>query len=1223
MPRDVRKRVDRCQKYHRNAVLHLAWPLEQQECLRSLSFKEADLRRNDIAPPAHGTCGWLLENESFSTWLGQPQGLLWIRGNPGAGKSTLLKYAIENSLGSRAMASFFFDGRGAPIQKSPIGLYRSLLHQLLSGIPPLLSEFHSFSRENRERGAKIGKDWIWQERELRDFLESALPHVSKEYPIRIFVDALDECGEEAAQDLLHFFQCLTSKLSPEGSALSLCLSSHHRSIALRGHYHEICVEEQNLADIKTYVREELQRKFPMSDAKWLQDDIAKKSCGVFQWVSLVIQKVTELKEKGCHFREIQEWLRAVPMGLGPLYQEILTCKPDANDSLARTSQLMQWICLAERPFSMDELRFAILFDTDTSYKSLQEYRDSATYIANNGDMERLVKRLSGGLAEVKEQGDRRVARFIHQSVKDYLAQGGLQSLESISLKNHGNKLVERLIRQSIDDYLAHGSLQALISILGEECNDNLGAHSIHQLVESYLLQGDIQDLDDLLCSSATGRGHYRLSRSCIKYFITDDIQHRNGEAHGQNHEQTFPFLQYATTSWITHAGKSEAEKVPQSDLLDYLEWPSDHLLKHWAHVYCDADFPSHGHPRGLTTLLHVASSYGIMSVIRAILSRGINGMRDKYDGDGRTALSWAAENGNEPAVRLLIENSATLESKDSRYDRTALSWAAREGHEPVVKLLIDKGAELESENYGGLTALSWAAQRGHEPVVRLLLEKGAKLNSRDRKGQSALSWAAQYGNEVVVNLLAGRGAELNSKLVGFHRTAVSLAAENGYERIVKILIEYGAEFESEDEGGRTPLMWAVWNGHLSTVKLLLEKGAVLDRRDTRRGRTALHCAVRYGHEPVAELLIAEGANIDPKDTKHSRTALGWAAQKGLEPVTKLLVEKGADLEARDRGFGQSALSLAAGYGHDSIVKLLIGKGANLESKDAENKTPLIWAARYGHEPAVKTLIEAGAELGTQGTDGLTPLSWAVRQGHDPITSLLIEKGAQACSRAVWEAAGRGNESTIKLLIENGASVNAIHEWGRTALMWAIWHKHASTARTLMSLGTDPDIEDQEGQTAFSYAASHGSYEILTHLLPQTRNLETRDRSNNTPFFLAASNGHSACAALLADHGADLNAKDTGNNTGLLCAARRGFEAVVRLLVERRAELEGSDNMFGRTPLMWAVCQGNEAIVRLLVAAGAKRDMVDRKGRSAVEAAEVLGHAKILEILRLATHRVNS
>ena len=69
--------------------------------------------------------------------------------------------------------------------------------------------------------------------------------------------------------------------------------------------------------------------------------------------------------------------------------------------------------------------------------------------------------------------------------------------------------------------------------------------------------------------------------------------------------------------------------------------------------------------------------------------------------------------------------------KDSQYSQTALLWAAEEGHEAVVKLLLEKGAEIEAKDQYGQTALSWATTQGHETIVKLLLEKSAKIEAKD------------------------------------------------------------------------------------------------------------------------------------------------------------------------------------------------------------------------------------------------------------------------------------------------------------------------------------------------------------------------------------------------------------------------------------------------------------------------------------------------------------
>lgn len=115
------------------------------EYLQSLSFREMSEGYFEIAKPSPDTCAWLLEHESYRTWLDKSPDLLCIKGKPGAGKSTLMKYAVEErTCRTPVLASFFFHARGTELQKSRLGLYRSLLHQIILQISSLRSDFRKF-----------------------------------------------------------------------------------------------------------------------------------------------------------------------------------------------------------------------------------------------------------------------------------------------------------------------------------------------------------------------------------------------------------------------------------------------------------------------------------------------------------------------------------------------------------------------------------------------------------------------------------------------------------------------------------------------------------------------------------------------------------------------------------------------------------------------------------------------------------------------------------------------------------------------------------------------------------------------------------------------------------------------------------------------------------------------------------------------------------------------
>lgn len=105
-----------------------------------------------------------------------------------------------------------------------------------------------------------------------------------------------------------------------------------------------------------------------------------------------------------------------------------------------------------------------------------------------------------------------------------------------------------------------------------------------------------------------------------------------------------------------------------------------------------------------------------------------------------TLIIPAASNGQEAAVRILLDEGANIEVSDD-YGNTPLILAARHGHEAVVRLLLEKGANIEAKDKYGSSPLISAACMGRKAVVGTLLEMGANTEAENNHGRTAYDCA--------------------------------------------------------------------------------------------------------------------------------------------------------------------------------------------------------------------------------------------------------------------------------------------------------------------------------------------------------------------------------------------------------------------------------------------------------------------------------------------------
>ena len=254
-------------------------------------------------------------------------------------------------------------------------------------------------------------------------------------------------------------------------------------------------------------------------------------------------------------------------------------------------------------------------------------------------------------------------------------------------------------------------------------------------------------------------------------------------------------------------------------------------------------------------------------------------------------------------VPLRSNSDTEDDEEDIMWDTAPMFWAAESGNLPAVRALLESGLDV---NKGALTRpLLFAVTKGREEVVKALIEAGADVNLTSSDNLSNLRCtlplvaAAFSGRSVCIALLLDAGADVD-KQEDDGCTALYAAAINGQDAVVKILIDAGADI-NRAVFERTPLQWAALalpgepDGKVSTFRILIDAGADVHRAVGNES-TALHFAALRGHGVKVGILIKAGADVN-RVNNAGRTPMSMALKKGDEYTIELLKQAGAIHEA--------------------------------------------------------------------------------------------------------------------------------------------------------------------------------------------------------------------------------------------------------------------------------------------------------------------------------------
>ncbi len=283
------------------------------------------------------------------------------------------------------------------------------------------------------------------------------------------------------------------------------------------------------------------------------------------------------------------------------------------------------------------------------------------------------------------------------------------------------------------------------------------------------------------------------------------------------------------------------------------------------------------------TYLMLSADSGKANIVKMLLDRSKNHINDK-DGQGLTALMYAAKGKHYQAAKFLVESGAEVYLKDSM-GNTALIYGVNS--KEITALLLDNGSKITETDRRGYTPLMRAVDYENIGVVRELIKRGAEINAVDHKEkQSSLMISIYKRNiEMVTELLDG-GADVNQRDVS-GQSAIFMAASRGLTEIISALLDHGSVVDPINSHGDTPLMAACQNGYPKTVEFLLEKGANINAVNN-SGWSPLFYAVFNGHYDICKILIEKGAQKQNKTDNNGRSLIDLAKEKGFEEILILL-----------------------------------------------------------------------------------------------------------------------------------------------------------------------------------------------------------------------------------------------------------------------------------------------------------------------------------------------
>ena len=526
------------------------------------------------------------------------------------------------------------------------------------------------------------------------------------------------------------------------------------------------------------------------------------------------------------------------------------------------------------------------------------------------------------------------------------------------------------------------------------------------------------------------------------------------------------------------------------------------------------------------SLRHVRAIFGCF-ILLALVTTPLSARQD-------ASVAAAAESRNVATLRTLLKSGADVNAAQGD-GMTALHWAALNGDRDMAAMLLQAGANWRATTrLGGYLPLHLAAQSGSGPVVELLVEAGAGADAKTSTGTTPLMLAAASGNVTAVDVLLRRGADVNATESAHGQTPLMFAAASGRLEVTRALLAGGA-----NSAVATKII------DLEALTAAPGEEALQQQQQQRPGPGG---PAAGGPAPAAAPADVAGVTRPYRyneliGKQGGLTALLLAARQGARETALALLEGGADVHLVSPADATSALLIATINGHFDLAADLMARGADVNAAANNGVTPLYAALNVQWAP--KAFYPQPRAHLQQNTSYLQLMKALLDKGADPNARLrrkvwystynfdnlrLEEIGATP----FWRAAYASDVEAMRLLVSYHADphIPTTRPAGRTTrgVQGQLEFVNDSSGRRPIPIG-GPGIPPLQAAAGWGYG----------------------DGFAGNAHRFAPSGMMAAVKYLVEEHGADVNIEDYDGNTALHQAAARGDVEMILYLVQKGAD----------------------------------------------------------------------